>query len=63
MARGSWRSDGGRLPPGTRVTLRTEPDRHGTVAVVLHDDDHDHFLVRWDDGDVGDLVEGALVRE
>jgi Domain of unknown function (DUF1918) len=61
---GSWRRDGGsRLPPGTRVAVRAGPERHGTVARVLRDHGADHYLVRWDDGAVGELREAALVPE
>jgi hypothetical protein len=63
MAGSGWR--GARqasLAPGVRVMLHADQTKHGTVAVVLRGD-HDHYVVRWDDGDTGEYVEAALVLE
>ncbi len=64
MPRRHWADDDAeRLVPGTRVALRSDPARRGSVTLVLHENDRERYLVTWDDGGVGDLIESALVRE
>ena len=65
MGAHSWSDgDGGdQLLPGSRVALRSNPERHGSVALILRELDREHYLVQWDDGDVGDLLGSALIRE
>ena len=52
-----------KLRPGSRVASQPDRSRRGTVTIVIHEQHRDRYLVRWDDGDVGELLEAELTPE
>jgi Domain of unknown function (DUF1918) len=52
-----------RASPGDRLVIRGhhlgEPDRDGEILEVLGNDGAPPYLVRWEDGHVGELFPGS----